>query len=50
MTEQPSDQNAPIEPDRAGDETPADGRGVEMTTGEPNTFEPEEEPDADTEG
>jgi hypothetical protein len=47
MTEQPFDQNAPIEPDRAED---GDGRGVETTAGEPNTFEPEEAPETDADG
>jgi hypothetical protein len=50
MTDQPFDQNAPIEPDRAEDRTPDDGRGIETTAGEPSTFEPEEDPDGDTEG
>jgi hypothetical protein len=41
MSDQPEspsfDTNAPVE---------GDGDGIEITTSEPNTFEPEEDPDA----
>jgi hypothetical protein len=47
MTEQPGEQNPPTHPDSTEDKTPADGRGVEITTGEPNAFEPEEDPGAE---
>lgn len=47
MTEQPGEQKPPTNPDSTEDNTPADGRGVEITTGEPNAFEPEEDPGAE---
>ena len=38
QTESPSpDTDAPVD---------SDGEGIEITTSEPNTFEPEEDPDA----
>ena len=50
MTEQPGEQNPPTNPDSTDDNAPADGRGVESTTGEPNSFEPEEDPGAEVDG
>jgi hypothetical protein len=44
MTEQPGEQNPPTNPDSTDDSTSAGGRGVESTTGEPSSFEPEEDP------
>ena len=45
MSDQPESQSpatdAPIDGDGEGD-----GEGIEITTSEPNTFEPEEDPDA----
>ncbi|MBB2986092.1 hypothetical protein [Terracoccus luteus] len=48
----PSDQQTDQQSDQPGaDDLPeplqeGDGDGIELTTGEPNTFEPEEDPDA----
>ena len=43
MSDQPEFTISGTDPDRPLD---GDGDGIDITTGEPNTFEPEEDPDA----
>lgn len=35
-----------VDPPGPPEEQPADGEGIDVTMGEPNTFEPEEDPDS----
>ena len=47
MSDQPDSSTTGTDPDRPLE---GDGDGIEITSGEPNTFEPEEDPDAATSG